>query len=99
MTNVKFTKEEVMKFLQLAIGRTEPSGDHSRDVDEIVPNIELMGGIAVELISTLARIAYQFEGRNESSIKQCVDKSTYWLDFIESEIMEDYRELHKTSED
>ena len=90
MTNEKLTQEEIMKFLELAIGRTEPVGDHSIDINEIVPNIELMGEIAFELLTKIETLVYKFGNRKENSIKQCVDKSTYWLDFIESEIMSEW---------
>lgn len=81
-------EEEILKLMNLMIGDTAPHGDHGFDMDRIVPNIDLLGRVTVELVSQLESLARAFEGRTESSIKACGKKARYWADFIETEILE-----------
>ena len=82
------TEEEILKVISLLIGERKPYGSHGIDTDKIVPNVDLLGRIATELICELNWTAIDFENRSESSIKVVGEKARYWIDFIEVEILE-----------
>lgn len=81
------TEEEILKVIDLLIGERKPHGSHGIDMDKIVPNVDLLGSIATELMLELNWTAIDFENRPESSIKAVGEKARYWIDFIEVEIL------------
>ncbi|WP_427814308.1 hypothetical protein ACQKTA_04265 [Enterococcus sp. 22-H-5-01] len=80
-------EEEILKLLKLTIGGTTPHGSHGIDMDEIQPNIKLLGSVATELVCQLERIANAYEDRQENSIQACGKEARYWIDFIEKEVL------------
>ena len=82
------TEEEILKVIDSLIGDRQPHGSHGIDMDKIVPNVDMLGRIAVELISELSLTASSFENRPEDSIQAVGKKARYWIDFIEVEILE-----------
>ena len=82
------TEEEILKVIDLLIGDRQPLGSHGIDMDKIVPNVDILGRIAVELISELSMTASDFENRPEDSIQAVGKKARHWIDFIEVEILE-----------
>jgi len=82
------SEDEILKLIQILIGSTSATGSHGEDMDRIVPNVNKLGSIAVELVSNLRTIADAWENRHEASIKAVGDKARYWIDFIETEVLE-----------
>lgn len=83
------TTEEILKLIDLLIGKRSPHGEHGIDMDVIRPNISILGEVTAELISQLQRIATNYEGRVELSIQACGKEARYWIEFIKDEVLEE----------
>lgn len=81
------SEDEILKLVQILIGSTSATGSHGEDMDRIVPNVNKLGIIAVELISSLRTIADAWENRQEASIQAVGKKARYWINFIETEVL------------
>ncbi len=82
------SEDEILKLIKILIGSTSATGSHGEDMDRIVPNVNKLGSIAVDLVSSLYLIADAWENRQEASIQAVGKKARYWLDFIEYEVLE-----------
>jgi len=82
------SEDEILKLIKILIGSTSATGSHGDDMDRIVPNVNKLGSIAVDLVSSLYLIADAWENRQEASIQAVGKKARYWLDFIEYEVLE-----------
>lgn len=82
------SEDEILKLIKILIGSTSATGSHGEDMDHIVPNVNKLGSIAVDLVSSLYLIADAWENRQEASIQAVGKKARYWLDFIEYEVLE-----------
>lgn len=82
------SEDEILKLVQILIGSTSATGSHGEDMNRIVPNVNKLGIIAVELISSLRTIADAWENRQEASIQAVGKKARYWINFIETEVLE-----------
>lgn len=82
------SEEEILKLVNISIGKTSATGSHGTDIDERVPNVEKLGQVTTELVCQLQRVATSWETRDESSIKTVGKEARKWIDFIEVEVLE-----------
>lgn len=87
MSDNKFTEQEILKVVRLMVGNTSATGSHGEDMNNRVPNVKLLGNVAIELVSELSCIAYNWEDRHEYSMKAVGVVARENVNFIKDEIL------------
>lgn len=75
------TPEEIIKLLDIIIGKTNTSGDCTIDMNKRLVNTDKLGEVTFTLMMQLLD-SVETENRNETSMREVGKKARYWIDNI-----------------